>query len=71
MKYKYELHMKATVHKEVKKEGLEIDEKQFEDIKKGETKAVDKEHIYGVEENGTRYVKLITGFYYFVEESKM
>lgn len=55
--------MKATVDKKAKKYGLEFDMKHFEGMKPNDIKIVGKrgDYIVGIEENGTKYVKLITG----------
>ena len=70
MKFKSEIWMKGIVDKKAKKEGLEVDEKEFEGMKPGDTKIVKRDCIYGIEENGTRYVKLITGWHRFREEKQ-
>lgn len=67
MKLKSIMWMKATVDKKAKKDGLEFDMKHFEGMKPNDIKIVGKrgDYIVGIEESGTKYVKLITGWHKF------
>ena len=67
MKLKSIMWMKASVDKNAKKDGLEFDMKHFEGMKPKDIKLVGKrgDYIVGIEKNGTKYVKLITGWHYF------
>jgi len=73
MKLKSIMWMKATVDKNVKKDGLEFDLKHFEGMKPNDIKIAGKrgDYIVGIEKSGKKYVKLITGWHYFeLEDDK-
>ena len=71
MKLKHSIWMTGTVSKKAKKEGIEVDEKQFEGMKPKDMRIVTPDHIIGITTDGQKYLKLITGFHLFEEEVKL
>lgn len=62
MKFEHSLRMKATVHKNRIKEGIERDKGKFDGLKNGEELVISRDEIIGKTSNGKCFVKLITGW---------